>query len=213
MSVWLGGDEADAIYLGADPVDAVYLGEDQVWPVGGIEYIGSNWNGGTTVVLPSHQAGDFLLFYAINGAFSTPSLPAGKTNIANGGTFGAYVRVGYLIAASSSEVSGTWSNASHLHVMVFRGAVKGVHAGGGTVSANWPALSGFSTDAWVVRLCAGGGVNLTAPAGFTGRGGATSGSYRTQGFDTNGPLGATSVAQVAMSPSTNSVPITIALEP
>ena len=48
---------------------------------------------------------------------------------------------------------------------------------------------------------------------FTGRGGATSGSYRTQGFDTNGPLGATSVAQVAMSPSTNSVPITIALEP
>ena len=47
MSVWLGGDEADAIYLGADPVDAVYLGEDQVWPVGGIEYIGSNWNGGT----------------------------------------------------------------------------------------------------------------------------------------------------------------------
>ena len=57
MSVWLGGDEADAIYLGADPVDAVYLGEDQVWPVGGIEYIGSNWNGGTTVVCPHIRRG------------------------------------------------------------------------------------------------------------------------------------------------------------
>ena len=180
--------------------------------VGGIEYIGSNWNGGTTVTLPTHQAGDFLLFYAINGSFMTPSLPAGRTNIANGGSFGAYVRVGYLIAASGSETSGTWSSASHLHVMVFRGAVKGVHAGGNAVSANWPALSGFSTSAWVVRVCAGGGVNLTAPAAFTGRGGATSGSYRVQGFDTDGPLGATSVAQVAMTPSTNSVPITLALE-
>jgi hypothetical protein len=179
----------------------------------GIEYVGTNWNGGTTVALPSHQAGDFLLFYAINGLFTTPSLPAGKTNIANGGSFGAYVRVGYLIAASGSEVSGTWSNANHLHVMVFRGSVKGVHAGGNAVSANWPALSGFSTAAWIVRLCAGGGVNLTAPAGFTDRGGATSGSYRTRGFDTAAPLGGTSVAQVAMAPSTNSVPITLALEP
>ena len=178
----------------------------------GIEYIGSNWNGGTTVTLPTHQAGDFLLFYAINGSFTTPSLPAGRTNIANG-SFGAwYVRVGYLIAASGSETSGTWSSANHLHVMVFRGAVKGVHAGGNSASANWPALSGFSTAAWVVRICAGGGVNLTAPASFTGRGGATSG-YRVQGFDTDGPLGATSVAQVAMTPSTNSVPITLAIEP
>ena len=58
-------------------------------------------------------------------------------------------------------------------------------------------------SSWIVS-------NLTAPAGFTGRGGgARQAALPPRGFDTNGPS-ARRRSPVAMSPSTNSVPITIA---
>ena len=215
MSIWLGPDEADAIYLGTDPVDAVYLGEDLVWPVGGgIEFIGSNWNGGTTVTLPGGvQAGDLCVFYAGNtNAFGTqPTLPAGLTNLRNGGTFGAAGRVAYKYATSSGETSGTWTNATMLHCNVYRNAQVGVNAWGG-VSNQWPALSGFSTDAWLYRAALGATATLTMPAGFTDRGGATSGT-RCRTGDTNAPRGSTSVAAATISPAANTYVITLALEP
>lgn len=215
MSIWLGGDEADAIYLGADPVDAVYLGEDRVWPIAsGVEFIGSTYASATTVTPPAHQAGDLLIFYAGNSsAFgSLPALPAGKTNLRNGGTFGAAVRVAYMYATSSGEVSGTWTGATALHCSVYRNAVIGVN-GWGAPSTSWPALSGFSTDAWIYRAAYAAYNTLTMPTGFTDRGGMTSGFTKARTGDTAGPYGATSIAAATISPATNTYGITLAIEP
>ena len=176
----------------------------------GIEYIGSNWNGANTVAMPAGvQAGDLLLFFATNGFISTPSLASGATNIGSGSVF----RCGYKYAASSSETSGTWTNSNFTHVAVYRGATLGVTAWTGSNASSWPALSGFSTSAWVVLLGPGGTTNLTAPAGFVDRGGATSGNYRTRDFDTDGPNGATSIAATPTSPSVTYRFATLALEP
>lgn len=181
---------------------------------GGIEFIGSNWNGGTTVTVPGGvQAGDLCVFYAGNtNVFGTqPTLPAGLTNLRNAGTFGAAARVGYKYATSSGETSGTWTNATMLHCNVYRNAVIGVNAWGGTGN-QWPALSGFSTDAWLYRAALGATATLTMPPGFTDRGGATSGT-RCRTGDTNGPTGATSIGATTISPAANTYVITLALEP
>lgn len=181
-------------------------------PADPISFVGSNWSAANNVSIPGgHAAGDLMIGYSRNNGVITPSLPSGWTNIGNAGTFGNNVRAAYKYATSGSESAVTFSNSSHNYVIVFRGCTKGVHAGVGT-STSWPALSGFSTDAWLVRICLT--VNsFVTPTGFTARGGHTSGSLRIFGFDTDGPHGSTSISAETMSPAVNSFPLTLALEP
>ena len=83
--------------------------------------IGSSGGAGTTITIPTHRAGDLILIFAYrDGSATAPSLPSGYTNLQNGGANTNSSRVGYKIALSSGETSGTWTNATHLIVYVIR---------------------------------------------------------------------------------------------
>lgn len=74
--------------------------------------------------IPSHQVNDLILIYGYNDAQTTAvTVPTGYANVSGVvmGSFG-YTRVGFKIATSTSETSGTWTNADHIIVLVFRGA-------------------------------------------------------------------------------------------
>jgi hypothetical protein len=90
---------------------------------GGVSRIGSNSALGTSVAIPAHQAGDLIVIDAVNTSSGTAvSLPGGYTSILNA-TPGATtaMRTGYKLAASGAETSGTWTNATSVHVTVYRG--------------------------------------------------------------------------------------------
>src|SRR5438105_4128941 len=77
---------------------------------------------GTTITIPAgHQIGDAILIYAFAATNNTPSLPAGWTNLANTNAGASGHRVAYKIAISSSDTSGTWTNATGLACVVYRG--------------------------------------------------------------------------------------------
>ena len=129
-----------------------------------ITYIGSATAAATTVTLPTHQAGDLILIFAFrDGNFIPPSLPSGYTSktITNSGDYDqAAMRLGYKIAASSSETSGTWTNATQLVCHIYRGADQTTPLGGsgftrrtseGTSTASYPTLTLTVSDgtSWI----------------------------------------------------------------
>lgn len=181
----------------------------------GVELVGTATAAATSVAVPAnHQAGDLMIMYTANSSFvgSLPGLGSGWTSLRTGGTLGAAARLAYRYATSSSESTVTWSGASVCAITVYRGATLGVDAWSGTGNS-WPALSGFTADAWLYRVAYGAGTTLNSPAGFTDRATMTSGSYRARQCDTNGPYGNTSIAATTISPSTNTYVSTLALEP
>lgn len=76
----------------------------------------------TTVTIPvGHQAGDIIFIFAFNsGAATNPSLPAGWTSLGTNNNNSVGGRIGYKIAQSASETSGTWTNATQLVCAVYR---------------------------------------------------------------------------------------------
>ena len=76
----------------------------------------------SSVTLGTHAQGDLLMAFAFNdGSTTIPSLPSGWTNhmTFTGSLTG--IRIGYKMASSSSDTSGTWTNADGLIVVVYRG--------------------------------------------------------------------------------------------
>lgn len=123
----------------------------------------------TSVTIPSHQAGDLLIVVAIKwgSGTPTPTVPSGwKTAHTSTNTYRRVV--GWKIATSSSEVSGTWTNAGDLWVMVWRDATIGaVASAAGTLTAT-PALTLTSPPAHVVALgTAAAAGTASLPAGMT----------------------------------------------
>jgi hypothetical protein len=78
-------------------------------------------NNGTTVTIGTHAANDtvIVLAYRDNSA-TAPTVPAGWNyfQIGSGTTTFA---IGWKRATSASETSGTWTNATTLHALVYRG--------------------------------------------------------------------------------------------
>lgn len=102
-------------------------------------------SGITSATMPTHQVGDLIILAVtrIEASSSTITNPGGYTVIPGASSIGTessgaskYVRHGYLykVAASTSEVTGTWTNASTVTAIVIRGQ----HASpfGGIASAN-----------------------------------------------------------------------------
>lgn len=89
----------------------------------GLEFVGASSANTSSVTLPTHRSGDLILIRAARGSTSTaPSLPAGWTNLyAGGNSFFYAVRFAYKFAASGTEQSGTWTNATSTAAYVFRG--------------------------------------------------------------------------------------------
>ena len=72
---------------------------------------------GTT---PTHAVGDLLVVVAYSYWGDTPSLPAGWTSAH---TKAGALRVGYKVATSTADSTGTWTNADELGVGVWRNAL------------------------------------------------------------------------------------------
>lgn len=171
-----------------------------------ISFIGENEAVGTSVTLPTHQAGDLLLVFAFRNAATAPSLPAGGwVSLCTGSGGSTSFRVGYLIATGAGTASGTWTNATSVMAHVYRSSVGNMPAPGACTTGNgsastslvYPAITLTKTDhsSWVARAAmSSAGTNIqTAPSGYTLRSNNTA-VPESASFDSNGRITATSVA-------------------
>jgi len=146
-----------------------------------ISFVGAA-TGTTSATLPAHVAGDVLLAFAHrDGNTTAPSLPAGWTDLGSSGANVNSSRIGYKVAAGSSETSGTWTNATGLVVLVYRGCnttdpIGGVVGGGSSsLVVAYPALTLQVTDgtSWVAAVAGHRSVDIVGlagpPAGLTNR--------------------------------------------
>lgn len=114
-------------------------------------FVGAAQASGTTITLPAHQAGDIIVMWAVSGG-DTITRPSGWTGTsAVGGTKPGRGVLAYKIAASSSEVSGTWSSAKALMVAVYRGFTTAT-VGSAVTGSSDPSFSSLSTSGgWMIR--------------------------------------------------------------
>lgn len=133
--------------------------------------------------MPTHSAGNLLLCFAYNdGATTAVTLPSGWVDRYFSAVGGAgYVRVGYKYAQSSSETSGTWTNADQLfmlsltagsNTLVFPNFISTNTSTTATINFAAPSAGTFQTSAadqallsWVVSRNSSN--TLTAPSGLT----------------------------------------------
>lgn len=163
-----------------------------------ISFIGQA-TGANSVTLPSHQSGDVILIFAFNEtSLTVPSLASGWTSITtNSGNTCAF-RLGYLVAGSSSEVSGTWTNATGCIAHVYRGADNADPIGaslrqGSSTSAFGVAYPGLTLEvgdgtAWVAGFAGHRNADTaleTPPSGMTNRSDLVD-IQEVVGHDTNG---------------------------
>lgn len=160
--------------------------------------------GTTTCTVPAHEVGDLIVIYAFRaGSTTAPGLGSGYlSQLTRSGTTCAG-RVGWKIATSTSDSSGTWTNASQIVCHVYRASD---FASGGSVrvgasassastnnTVNYPALTLVHSDgtSWVAGFA---GVNNvtetvnTAPSGMTNESSAVGSSTSIAGHDTNGAV-------------------------
>lgn len=86
-----------------------------------ISYVSGAAAAAATVAMPTHQAGDMIVVFSFrDGSNTFPTMPAGYTGWSQTGTQTCSFTAGYKIAASSSETTGTWTNANSIVVGVYR---------------------------------------------------------------------------------------------
>jgi hypothetical protein len=174
-----------------------------------LSFVGAT--GGTASAgLPSGwQAGDLAIVFAYrDGSTTAPSLPTGWTNIINGGANTNSQRVGYRILQSGDTGTGTWTNATTVICVVYRGQDAtpiGASAqnGGSSTTVTYPALTLQRTDgsSWV--LCAAGHRSIdtsleTPPSGTTLRRNELDSTDEAAAFDTNGGVSSWSSRSVSV---------------
>lgn len=146
-----------------------------------ISRISSATNAGDTITIGTHASGDLILIFAYSdGANTAPSLPTGWLNINNATGSTSGTRIGFKVAQSSSETSGTWTNADGLIAVVYRSDVglaiptlAGFNAGTST-SVSYAAFgSSFNrenADQWIIGFGSQRSATNaleTAPTGLT----------------------------------------------
>lgn len=173
-----------------------------------ISYIGSATGINSIASMPAHQVGDLLLFFAFRwGSITAPSLPSGKTNVltkSEGSFSTCSCRVGYLLATSNSELSGTWTNATSLICHVYRGVNQSTPIGGMS-SYNFTDAGGGSSTiieyravtmtntvglSWVIGFVGGNSAASfeIPPAGMINKSFVTDATNEAAGHDTNGGI-------------------------
>jgi hypothetical protein len=131
----------------------------------------------TSLTMPSgRQIGDLEVMFAYNsGAATVPTVPAGWLTLKSGsGSTNAGV-VAFRFCTNASDTSGTWTNATRLICVVYRGALAvGVSTAGAVASStsiNYPASTLVAGDgqSWFLGFAGhrtATNVN-TAPSGMT----------------------------------------------
>ena len=130
-----------------------------------VQHVGTVYAAATSVTLPTHQAGDLIVVAAVRyGNTTVPSLPAGYTSLLTSATTHGR-RLGYKIAASSSETSGTWTNASTVVAAVYRGVTPGDAATSTTAAPGLTLSSAGESWAWLYHCY----YPVYSPSGWTTR--------------------------------------------
>lgn len=150
-------------------------------------------NGSTTATIPSHVSGDLLVAFAFrDGSTTQPTLPAGWTSIRTQAGTTCCGRWAWKRAASSSETSGTWTNATELEIAVYSGVDRvGASASlaGTAASVTYPALTMQFGNSWVSASAGHRSINTTLetpPSGMTLRDNRLDATAESAIFDTNG---------------------------
>ena len=164
-----------------------------------ISFVGSNSAEATTVTIPAHQAGDLIIMFAYrDGSATVPTQPAGWVTIQGGaGANTNAARMGWQIATSSSTSSGTWTSATELIVLIYRGINKTTPVGGSAETGNtgstvtYPAVTmvDASGNSWVVGAAGHRSINTTIetpPSGMINRVDQAGATAEAAAHDTNG---------------------------
>jgi hypothetical protein len=118
---------------------------------GNITYIGAA-EGTTSATLPAHQEGDLILAFAFrSGSTLATTLPTGWTNIQVVGGNVTNGRLAFKVASSSSEETGTWTNATRVVFLVYRNAeVNNISSAvnRSTATASSTTVSYNAVDTW-----------------------------------------------------------------
>lgn len=86
-----------------------------------ISRISSATANANTVTIGTHAANDLLLIFAYRDNSNTaPTLPSGWYSLHAQGSTSFSGIIGWKRAASAAETSGTWTNATTLHALVYR---------------------------------------------------------------------------------------------
>ena len=85
---------------------------------------GSGSSATTTVTIPAHGIGDMIVIMA-TGTVAPTAPAAGGTvptwsSISTGSNNSLGITASYAIATATNHTSGTWTSATHMHVLVFR---------------------------------------------------------------------------------------------
>jgi surface protein len=164
---------------------------------GDITYVGQA-NGNTSATLPAHQVGDLILAFIFrDGNTTAPAIPSGEnwTSIQVAGANVTSGRIAYKVAASTSEATGTWTNASRCLFLVYRNAnpegiteavLRATNTGSST-SITYNAVNTWNNLAWTVTFFGHRETNVASaePTGFSSRSTTTTNSARMTGADSN----------------------------
>lgn len=179
----------------------------------GISFIGQATGTTSITTMPTHQAGDLIIIFAYRaGSTSAPTVPSGlgytskitgsSASVVNAAQAAV---VGFKLAASSSETSGTWTGASRIVCHVYRGVDQSTPLGtsstydignnGNETTLTYEACTLQITNgtSWVVAFAGSIGTTGTGtddpPEAMVNRSTLASSNY-VAGHDTNGGLSA-----------------------
>lgn len=174
-----------------------------------ISYVGGS-TGTSSAVIPATQIGDLILVYSYSQNSTVPTKdPSFATVVAITPALSSEI-LGYKIATSTSETTGTWTNSEGMIVQVYRSSTGSLSIGsspstfgfgsGTTVRYDTITLDDSSGSSWVAGFAghnSNNGALNTPPTGMTNREFFTSAALRAAGHDTNG--GVTSWVQTDVS--------------
>lgn len=167
-----------------------------------ISYVGGA-AGTNSATLPAFESGDIAIVFAFrDGSTTNPSVPAGWTNITNtadGTTCSA--TIGWRRLVYTDTTTGTWTNASRVVVVVYRGCEPFITPVGGgangagttnTVAYNTFTMTRSNNTSWVVGLVGHRSVDTTidsaAITGMTARVSGVDATAEAAAWDTNGTV-------------------------
>jgi hypothetical protein len=163
-----------------------------------LSFVGAS-SGVASASLPSGwQAGDLAVVFAYrDGNNTAPTLPTGWTDIISGGANTNSERVGYRVLQAGDTGTGTWTNATSVVCLVYRGqrgsAPIGASAqnGGNSTTVNYPALTlqDTSGNSWVAGFAGHRSTDTaleTPPTGMVNRANVVDATDEAAGHDTNG---------------------------
>jgi hypothetical protein len=167
-----------------------------------LSYVGGA-AGTNSATLPSFQSGDIAVVFAFrDGSTANPTVATGWTSITNtadGTTCSA--SVGWRRLVYTDTTTGTWTNASRVVVVVYRGGEPFITPTGGgangtstanTVAYNTFTLTRTNNTSWVIGFVGHRSVDTTIDSasisGMTARVSGVDATAEAAAWDTNGTV-------------------------